>query len=246
MLALDDPRWAELEHAYGPAADTPKLLARVVRKPTDKRAWSELFGSICHQGSAYPASYAAVPHIVEIAAHASPQERFSALDLAAAIAMAPDETPPPELAAEFRAAVARIPALAEESLAARVSDEEAGYLLVAMASGHGCARAAFLIESYVSESDLLLRCPEDDCAVEISASPQQLVVDEDATSVTPTTMRGATWSEATAAIAAADAAERAGRNKLAGALRGLAGTAACPHCEAHIDIWPRLLASDDL
>jgi hypothetical protein len=246
VLALDDPRWAELSHAYGPATDTPTLLRRVAREPADKDAWSELFGSICHQGSAYPASYAAVPHIVEIAAQASPKDRVEALALAAGIAMAPEEAPPLELAAEFHAAIARIPPLAEESLATRVSDSDAGYLLVAMASGHGCARAAWIIELYVTESDLLLRCPDDDCAVEISASPDQLVVDEDATPATPTTARGAPWTEPTAATAAADAAERAGRTRLAAGLRGLAGTGTCPVCEAHIEIWPRLLAGDDL
>lgn len=245
MLALDDPRWAELHHAYGKAADTPALLARVQRDVGDDDAWHELWGSICHQGSAYPASFAAVPHIVAIAASAPPGDRVDPLNLAAGIAMDAHDVPP-ELEREFRDAIARVPALAAEALRSDVDDSKAGYLLVAMAAGHGCARAAWVLEGFTSEMDLLLRCPADDCAVEITATPQKLFADEDEAPVTPATAHGAAWTETAAILAAADAAERAGRTDLAAHLRGLGGTAACPVCETRIEIWPRLLAGDDL
>ncbi len=29
LIALDDPRWAELQHAYGAADDIPELLANL-------------------------------------------------------------------------------------------------------------------------------------------------------------------------------------------------------------------------
>ncbi|EKT4447823.1 TPA: hypothetical protein UM521_001860 [Stenotrophomonas maltophilia] len=72
LIALDDPRWAELQHAYGAADDIPELLANL-SIPKGERAdddpiedtWEELWSSLCHQGDVYSASFAAVPHIVD-------------------------------------------------------------------------------------------------------------------------------------------------------------------------------------
>ncbi|WP_353076136.1 hypothetical protein [Stenotrophomonas sepilia] len=71
LIALDDPRWAELQHAYGAADDIPELLANI-SIPKNERSeddpiedtWHELWSSLCHQGDVYSASFAAVPHIV--------------------------------------------------------------------------------------------------------------------------------------------------------------------------------------
>lgn len=79
MLALDDPRWGELSRAYGSAADTPILLRMLEADPnqvpgdptTGEDTWSNLWISICHRGTAYSASYAAVPHLVRIASLAA-------------------------------------------------------------------------------------------------------------------------------------------------------------------------------
>jgi len=32
-LALDDPRWGELRHCYGPAEDIPDLLRQIAAAP---------------------------------------------------------------------------------------------------------------------------------------------------------------------------------------------------------------------
>lgn len=72
LIALDDPRWAELQHAYGAADDIPELLANL-SIPKNERSeddpiedtWHELWSSLCHQGDVYSASFAAVPHIVD-------------------------------------------------------------------------------------------------------------------------------------------------------------------------------------
>lgn len=76
MLDLDSPRWQEMEHAYGDASDIPALL-RLLEVQTSlgqtnedarQELWYSLWGALCHQSTVYPASYAAVPHIVRIAA----------------------------------------------------------------------------------------------------------------------------------------------------------------------------------
>lgn len=68
---LDTIRWAELHHAYGPAADVPTQLRGLVasdRKTRDKALW-ELFGNIWHQGTVYEATAHAVPFLWEILIH---------------------------------------------------------------------------------------------------------------------------------------------------------------------------------
>ncbi len=93
MLTLDDPRWSELRHAYGPAADTPELIRRLAQSPGPKgdanaEPWFSLWSSLCHQGDVYPASYAALPHVVEIGRLARGPIDFSFFQLPAGIEIA--------------------------------------------------------------------------------------------------------------------------------------------------------------
>ena len=73
MLALDSPRWHELRHAYGAASDIPALLRGLDTLPpaTDEaEPWFTLWSALAHQGDVYPASFAAVPHVVNALASA--------------------------------------------------------------------------------------------------------------------------------------------------------------------------------
>ena len=76
---VDDIPWAGLEHAYGSADDVPGLLRALLSGDADDAdgedgedgedgALDGLFGSLCHQGSVYPASVYAVPFLARIAA----------------------------------------------------------------------------------------------------------------------------------------------------------------------------------
>lgn len=106
MLPLDDPRWNDLQHAYGRAADVPELL-RALKTSTDPKTsypdepWHSLWSSLCHQGDAYTASYAAVPHIVEIARGANSPIDPSFLALPVAIEVARRGGRGPEVPAEY-------------------------------------------------------------------------------------------------------------------------------------------------
>src|SRR6185369_5672976 len=69
MLPLDSPRWTELKHAYGDAADIPRLLKELENFPLDQGPlfngpWHSVWSALAHQGDVYPASFAAVPWIV--------------------------------------------------------------------------------------------------------------------------------------------------------------------------------------
>lgn len=68
MLSLDDPRWSELQHAYGAASDIPALLKQLSDLPSsekDKEPWFSIWSALAHQGDVYSASFAAVPHVIE-------------------------------------------------------------------------------------------------------------------------------------------------------------------------------------
>lgn len=74
MLDLESPDWSEFGHAYGSAADVPGLLMKL--RTHDEDEWEdaniELMSAILHQGDVYTATYAAAPHLVEIASDMGP------------------------------------------------------------------------------------------------------------------------------------------------------------------------------
>lgn len=106
MLALDDPRWSELNHAYGRASDIPNLLRKLSHFPgqgSDDEAepWHSLWSSLCHQGDVYTASYAAVPHLVQIAVDTPGPIDWSFFGLPAAIEVARFNQRGPEIPGEL-------------------------------------------------------------------------------------------------------------------------------------------------
>lgn len=124
MLALDDPRWATLSHAYGRADDIPALLVRGRDdvRPGHKQgsSWFDLWSALCHQGDAYTASYAAVPHLVAYAPDHLRRKRYDPLLLAACINLARLEgrgpVVPPELVSDYNQAIERARVIAEGAI----------------------------------------------------------------------------------------------------------------------------------
>lgn len=117
-LALDDPRWGELRHCYGPAEDIPDLLRQLAAAPGPQAnnwadPWFTLWSSLCHQDDVYPASYAAVPHLVRIAIASAGPVDFSFLLLPACIEVARGAgrgpAVPAFLAAAYEQALAALP-----------------------------------------------------------------------------------------------------------------------------------------
>lgn len=69
LEGLDAVDWAGRSHACDPAADTPDLLRQAASDDLElvKSALSDLYGSVFHQGNAYPATVVVVPFLVELA-----------------------------------------------------------------------------------------------------------------------------------------------------------------------------------
>lgn len=76
---LDEAGWAGLSHAYGSAEDVPALLRQAGSGGDGAGdAISELYGSLFHQGTVYPATAAAVPFLAELARSAPAPPRLAA------------------------------------------------------------------------------------------------------------------------------------------------------------------------
>ncbi|APH73528.1 hypothetical protein BSQ44_20755 [Aquibium oceanicum] len=105
MLSLEDHRWGYLQHAYGCAENVPRLLRELrattgPKKNYQDEPWYSLWSCLCHQGDVLTASYAAVPHIVEIAAETRTPIDFSFFELPAAIEVARRAGRGPDIPAE--------------------------------------------------------------------------------------------------------------------------------------------------
>ncbi len=164
MLALDDANWSSLEHAYGPATDTPNLLRALAAGDASREVREALFSSLWHQGSVYTASYAAVPHIVDALPRIPLVDRLRLLVLATGIAAASygSSSPPvPEdVKADLEAALGRARPIVVEMLFARLwEDFELRYLLggIAIVSG----RSSFGLALYDLDAAACRRCGAD-------------------------------------------------------------------------------------
>jgi hypothetical protein len=80
--------WKQLTHAYGSAEDTPEHLLALLSSDAQKRekALYDLWASLCHQGSVYEASCAAVPFLIEILSQVPDEQQPSILYLLAGLA----------------------------------------------------------------------------------------------------------------------------------------------------------------
>ena len=121
MLSLDSPRWKELRHAYGSAEHVPELIRAIAAESAPRYSdhpakarnnptpWDEVYSSLCHQCSAYSATYAAFPHIVAIAERDGVAMRAETMMLAGTITIHnnPDNVPE-DLATDFEVAMAAV------------------------------------------------------------------------------------------------------------------------------------------
>jgi len=73
--------WNALTHAYGPAGDVPGLILALTAadRQARKDAYWELYGTIFHQGTRYPATAPAVPFLLELLADPATPDRHDLL-----------------------------------------------------------------------------------------------------------------------------------------------------------------------
>src|SRR5436305_1024906 len=100
MLPLDDPRWKTLTGGYRVPYDASQPLQALLKQGASAEIWDELWQELHHQGDVGPASYAAVPHLLEFA-RCSPRMDWNAFGLIATIELERPSNPDvPQLLAE--------------------------------------------------------------------------------------------------------------------------------------------------
>ena len=159
MLALDSPGWPELSHAYGSAADIPPLLtllADVQAASENAEPWLSLWRALANQGNVYPATFAAVPHIVEALASWPQKADSSHFHFPAWVEICRvrgNVAIPLELRAPYFKALNRLPALAAAALS---QSSEPGLLACALSAvAIACGQIA------IAEAVLELVSPEE-------------------------------------------------------------------------------------
>ena len=167
MLPLNDPRWRELRHAYGAGDDVATWLAELRATTPLCHDLSEMhpWESLCHQWTVYPATFAAIPHVVDIVSQhpANDQSRIALLTFVGwcvAIAYLPGGECPPDLLNAYDDAILHATSLICESLPFASTDARAPFgfrqLLASIAACRGDAATAFIL-SEINES---FRCPK--------------------------------------------------------------------------------------
>src|SRR4030095_9930537 len=84
--------WKALSHAYGEASAIPALIAQLSANTADwsDSLWEDLCGSLCHQGSVYSVSYAALSLLLERTESLPAEKRVMALVLMSGIVASND------------------------------------------------------------------------------------------------------------------------------------------------------------
>lgn len=152
--------WAALQHAYGEASDVPELISAAAASGEEYgSAWEDVWSCLCHQGTVYTASYAAIPLLTDVAVRHGPAGYIAALDLAAAIVASTDR---PAEGVDVRQQHAQelslLRDLTERNLALAANDTEFIYGLQAlMAFEDGGVWQREL--NHLADGELPLECP---------------------------------------------------------------------------------------
>lgn len=154
--------WSRLSHAYGSAEDIPALLDQIASDPASER-WTDLWSALCHQGSVYSASFAALPWLVRVASTDDRDQAVSALTLAGAIVAGADQ---PHGAGDVRvkhaAEMATLLSLTNERLRTAADSSEYVHLLEAVLSFEGVVGWSEDLAWGITNEEYEVSCP--DCA----------------------------------------------------------------------------------
>jgi hypothetical protein len=148
MLSLDNPRWTELKHAYGAASDIPALLQQLEGLPEsvgDSEPWFSLWSALAHQGDVYPASFAAVPHVIAALAKAPTRASSVYFQFPAWVEICRrrnNVAVPSDIEAAYAEALSQLPVLVAASSSHEWDEDFLACALSAIAAAKGYASVA--------------------------------------------------------------------------------------------------------
>jgi hypothetical protein len=159
MLSLESPQWTELTHAYGAATNIPQLLRDLETYPPSEDPQAEpyfsLWSALCHQGTVYPASFAAMPHLVAALGHRPERAPWTLFSLVGAIeaarAQIDDVEFPADLAAPYFEALQKLPAIAMRAASEPWDELRCRAILGSVAAAKGHSRLSAAIEELEPE-----------------------------------------------------------------------------------------------
>lgn len=235
--------WEVLRDAYGSAAAVPELLAAA--EDDDRAAWDNLWSRLCHQGTVYTASYAALPLLTKMAARRPPAGYVEPLALAAAI-IASEDGPedPADVRRRYATELAELHAMAGRNLKLADSVVEFVYALQALLSFEDVPIWKNRLEA-LADGEIELDCPTCHEHLLMDLGDAEVTVRPfDDTSVTPTTSVPADPSHLSGSAARMHAvAVSQGRTGVAKKMLHLLGLCICPCCHARFEISSALPGS---
>ncbi|WP_157963913.1 hypothetical protein [Actinocorallia populi] len=236
--------WTRLRHAYGRADDVPGMLDRLV-PDEEAEVWTELSSAICHQGTVYSASFAALPRLTEVAREWAPADRLWPLSLAGRIvAGARQDHGLGDVRAAHAAEITELLRLAEETLAAVGGEVRESDFLDLLQSILAFENVPVWSERLLTlaHGEFELYCADcDECMCVILDGPRF-----------STYVSGVEPESEVVPVAPDDleplgrrlylAAEAAGRPKVMARLLHLFGTTACPECGREFQVAAEVAA----
>jgi hypothetical protein len=221
--------WAALQDAYGSAEQVPILLAAAATSGTEVGgAWDELWGRLCHQGTVYSASYAALPPLAQLSAKHEPSGYVAALHLAAAIiasTVGPDDSM--AVRRRYERELADLRSVAIRNLQYATTDTEFVYGLQALMAFENGGIWQRNLES-LATGEASLECPScaEDLLLDLDClNPRIATFADDSAAVTPLKPPASTVEGRLVALA-----RSSNRTTIATKLPYLFGTSTCPDC----------------
>jgi hypothetical protein len=237
--------WTKLQDAYGPATEIPLLLDQLSLDP-NAEVWGELWSRICHQGSVYSASFAAIPHLTQAAAAWQPSARSMVLSLAGAIFAGDDQASEfAEMRTRYQDQLTQLRKLAAETLASPAL-AQADFLYVQQA-----ALAFEDIRPWATELDRLdggefeVSCPACGTQLHVAIGDYGFFTSEEDYAINSGVKREPLHPAIPASLRPLarrlyDAALRAGHTELASAICYLFGDGTCVNCQQHFSVSERI------
>ncbi|MFJ2785501.1 MULTISPECIES: hypothetical protein [unclassified Streptomyces] len=240
--------WQRLRHAYGCAEDIPALLARIAPEP-DSGLWNDLWSALCHQGSVYSASFAALPWLADMAENEDRGQAVNALGLAGAImAGAGQPRGAGDVRTQHSAEIATLLASVNRHLRTATDRTEYIDLLESMLGFEGVAGWSETLARGLGNEEYEISCPgcETDlfvvlgelgffCTSEDYALSDGIIETRPLRATVPADLEGI--GARLHRIALTD-----GRHEVAHVLTYVFGNATCPDCETDFSVADRVSA----
>ncbi|MER7559798.1 hypothetical protein ABTZ46_22840 [Nocardioides sp. NPDC126508] len=223
--------WRALRDAYGSAEPVEGLLERGDTDQTD--VWEELWSRLCHQGTVYSASYAALPRLAELARGRDPSGIVEPLFLATSIVASTDAPADVDVRAHYAETIRELHAVAERLVPLAGEDADFVYRVQALIATEDAGIWGSRLDALVDE-ELEVACGNcgDQLLIDLGASPAEVRAFDDAsvgvTAVIPADSAKLTGSEARAYQLATDH----GRRSLAERMLEVFAEFECPRCRA--------------